>query len=210
MFAGLTSARDRRISDTARVEAFSDGVFAIAITLLVLEIHVPDAVEIHDAGGLVPALLPLWPAFLSYLASFLTIGVIWLNHHRVFTVIVKVDRVLNWWNLMLLLAVAFIPFPNALVAQTLPEGIQSADARSAAVIYGVVFTLATVPWVFIWLHVRRRPELVGHQVSASRWRTYIRRPLIGMGIYAVSAVLGYFLPLPAVILYIALAVFFAL
>jgi uncharacterized membrane protein len=210
MFAGLTSARDRRISDTARVEAFSDGVFAIAITLLVLEIHVPDAVEIRNAGGLVPALLPLWPAFLSYLASFLTVGVIWLNHHRVFTVIVKVDRVLNWWNLMLLLAVAFIPFPNALVAQTLPEGIQSADARSAAVIYGAVFTLATVPWVFIWLHVRRRPDLVGHLVTAGQWRMYIRRPLIGMGIYAASAVLGYFLPLPAVILYIALAVFFAL
>jgi len=210
MFAGLASARDLRVTGTGRVEAFSDGVFAIAITLLVLEIHVPDTAEIRAAGGLVRALLPLWPAFLSYLASFLTIGVIWLNHHRVFTVIVKVDRTLNWWNLMLLLTVAFIPFPNALVAQTLLEGVQSADARAAAAIYGVVFTLATMPWVFIWLHVRRHPELMGHHVAAAQWRIYILRPVIGLAIFAAAALLGLFLPVAALLLYIGLAVFFAL
>jgi len=90
-------------SDTARTEAFSDGVFAIAITLLGLKGHIPDAERIRGAGGLLPALLQLWPGFLSYLASFVTIGVIWLNHHAVFAKIAAVDQTVRWSNLLLLL-----------------------------------------------------------------------------------------------------------
>src|SRR5436190_1251361 len=99
-------------NETARVEAFSDGVFAIAITLLILEIRVPPSAA---RDGLGPALAHLWPSFLAFLASFMTIGVMWLNHHRLFNLIHRSDDGLVAFNLLLLLGITWIPFPTALL-----------------------------------------------------------------------------------------------
>ncbi len=118
---------------TNRIEAFSDGVFAIAITLLVLELRVPDA----PAGHLAEALLHQWPAYASYVVSFLIIGIIWVNHHAMFQHIVKADRTLVFLNLLLLLCVSFIPFPTALLADFFHAG---ADQYVAAVVYSTTMT----------------------------------------------------------------------
>ena len=117
---------------TGRVEAFSDGVFAIAITLLVLEIGIePDAFE--DPWQ---ALADEWPSYLAYVTSFLTIGSVWLAHHRLFVALERVDTVTMRLNLLLLMAVSFLPFPTALMAEALDL---SRDAeRAAVVVYGVV------------------------------------------------------------------------
>jgi len=97
--------------ETLRIEAFSDAVFAIAITLLVLEIKVP-----HDGspGGLPRALLHLWPSYLAFLTSFCTIGMMWINHHRLFTFIQTADETLIAINLVLLLLISWVPFPTAM------------------------------------------------------------------------------------------------
>src|SRR5205823_4134021 len=107
------SARARRGEPMTpgRTEAFSDGVFSIAATLLVLDLKVP-AVN----GDLLPALWRLWPAYASYAVSFLTIGIIWMNHHTIFAHLRRVDRRLQVLNLILLLIVALIPFPTSILA----------------------------------------------------------------------------------------------
>jgi uncharacterized membrane protein len=117
----------------SRLEAFSDGVLAIAITLLVIEIRPP---ELHGET-LARALWEQWPSYVAYVVSFLTIGVIWLNHHRVFTQVVRVDGPLLVLNLNLLLWTALIPFPTAVVADYLGEGGE--PARTAVALYGAVF-----------------------------------------------------------------------
>src|SRR5205085_3090480 len=121
-------------SETARAEAFSDGVFAIAITLLIIEVHIPSRGHAETLGH---ELLRLWPSYLGYLTSFLTIGVMWINHHHVFTYITRSDRTLLFLNTLLLMMVAFVPFPTAVLAQF----IRTDGARPAALLYGATLTL---------------------------------------------------------------------
>ena len=114
---------------TSRLEAFSDGVFAIAITLLVLELHVPETGD----RSLARALAHEWPQFAAYLTSFLIIGIMWVNHHSMFREITRVDRPLLFLNLLLLLWTALLPFPTELIARYLRAG--GADAHVAAAVY---------------------------------------------------------------------------
>src|SRR5438876_999978 len=114
---------------TTRLEAFSDGVFAIAATLLVLELRVPP-----DTTDLVGALLRLWPAYAAYLVSFLTIGIIWVNHHTLLEHCTRVDRRFLYLNLLLLIAVGIVPFPTSLVDQYI---LADHGATAALVVYGL-------------------------------------------------------------------------
>jgi uncharacterized membrane protein len=106
-------------SDTARIEAFSDGVFAIAITLLIIEVHVPAREHAETLGH---ELLRIWPSYLGYLTSFLTIGVMWINHHYVFELIDRVDRMMLLLNTLLLMLIAFVPFRPPCSAQFVETG----------------------------------------------------------------------------------------
>jgi TMEM175 potassium channel family protein len=135
-------------NETARIEAFSDGVFAIAITLLILEIRVPPTAE-HD--GLAKALAHLWPSYLAFLASFMTIGVMWLNHHRLFTLIKTADDGLIAFNLLLLLGITWLPFPTALLA----EHLLGADARTAGVVYAGSFFGIAIVFNLMWRYAVR-------------------------------------------------------
>src|SRR2546423_8681001 len=128
---------------TSRIEAFSDGVFAIAITLLVLEIKVPTHSEDlwHDLGQ-------LWPSYVGFVVSFFTIGVIWVNHHRQFELFVRADRTLMFLNLQLLLWVAFIPFPTSLVAEYFREGVHE-DVASA--VYAGTFLAMGLSFFAMWV-----------------------------------------------------------
>src|SRR5579883_2275203 len=114
---------------TGRLEAFSDGVFAVAITLLIFNVQVP---HVEDAA-VGRALLAQWPAYASYVVSFLTIGIIWVNHHGLFTRVQRIDRVLLFLNLALLMVVAFLPFPTALLGEYI---LGQQASRIAALVYG--------------------------------------------------------------------------
>jgi uncharacterized membrane protein len=165
----------------ARLEAFSDGVLAIAITLLVIEIRPP---EVHEGESLAHALWGLWPSYLAYLVSFLTIGVIWLNHHGIFQQIARVDGPLLVLNLNLLLWTALIPFPTAVVADHLAAGGEA--ARTAAALYSGVLLLMSLAFgaLFAWvthddrlLHRLPPPEVV----RAARLRF-----MVGLVVYLVA------------------------
>src|SRR4030081_383988 len=123
-----SSAHNGRVR-TSRLEAFSDGVVAIAATLLVLELRVPP-----DSPDLMRALLDVWPAYAAYLVSFLTIGIIWVNHHTLLEHCTRVDRRFLYLNLLLLIAVGIVPFPTALVDQYI---LSDHGATAALVVYGL-------------------------------------------------------------------------
>ena len=133
---------------TSRTEAFSDGVFAIAATLLVLELKIPQV----EAGELLGALLEAWPSYATYAVSFLTIGIIWVNHHTILDRVSRADRPLLFINLVFLMVVAAIPFPTALLADYLREGH---DDRLAAAIYGGTMWAMGLAICAIWAYVVR-------------------------------------------------------
>jgi uncharacterized membrane protein len=144
-----------------RLEAFSDGVFAIAITLLVLEIRVPPAQDLASPDRLIPALAALWPSYLGYVVSVVTIGIMWANHHNLFRLIGTVSHGLILANLLLLLGVGFVPFPTALLAATLgtPSG------QIGVLVYAATFVGIAVAFNVLWYEVRRRPGVLRSNVD---------------------------------------------
>src|SRR5215813_5730977 len=124
-------------SETARIEAFSDGIFAIAITLLILEIKIPHQ---QEQGHLGTALLRQWPSYVAFFLSFTYIGIMWINHHRMFNHIKRANDVLLVLNLLLLLGVTVVPFPTAVLA----EHLGGPDERTAAIVYNCTFFLIAI------------------------------------------------------------------
>lgn len=192
------------MTDTARLEAFSDGVLAVAITLLVLDLRDPGA---HVPHGLAHALLDQWPGYATYAVSFLTIGVIWVNHHDVFDRIAVVDRRLKFINLMLLLVVVLIPFSTALLAHHLRDG---ANAHAAAMFYGLVAMAMGLAFTAMWVYLGRHPELLadGHDAAYARGRS-VRTALAGPSVYVVATVVGLISAAASLMLYAAVPVYFA-
>ena len=135
--------------ETNRVEAFSDGVFAIAITLLILAVGI-DGAPHGDLGSISTG---LWPAYLAYAASFLTIGIMWINHHLIFRQFARVDGPMLILNVLLLMLIAFAPFPTRVVAEFARSG---ADRRDAALLYGLTMTITAICFNVLWFYGSRR------------------------------------------------------
>jgi uncharacterized membrane protein len=175
-------------ADTARLEAFSDGVFAIAITLLVLEIKVPSSIELLRLGGLWPALAERWPNYVGYAMSFLIIGIMWANHHALFQYIRRADRPLMLANLLLLMGVGFLPFPTAILAEHLAEP----TARTqATVFYGATLIFTSLTFNLVWWTGRRRRRLLGSAFNEQGLRTITRRYAFGPISYALATGLAF-------------------
>ncbi|HEY5994038.1 MAG TPA: TMEM175 family protein [Gallionellaceae bacterium] len=149
-------------SETARIEAFSDGVFAIAITLLVLSIKVPNPDVVSDRG-LAISLAALWPAYLAFFTSFVTVLVIWVQHHWIFTQIRRADHPLLYWNGLLLLFVTFVPFPTGLLA----EYLLHPEAKVAASLYTGNFLIISVVFHGLWRHVSKSGGLLPSSAISS-------------------------------------------
>ena len=156
-----SSGTDRR-RGPERLEAFSDGVFAIAITLLVLEIRVPSGDQLDDPNELIKALGALWPSYVGYLISFVTIGIIWANHHNLFRLVARVSHGLVLANLLLLLTVGFVPFPTALLAATL----ETPSAQIGVLVYAATFIAVAIAFNVLWYEIRTRPGVLRADVEA--------------------------------------------
>jgi uncharacterized membrane protein len=192
-------------SETDRAEAFSDGVFAIAVTILVLGLAAPP----HRSGGLGHALVHQWPAYLGYVASFSYIAVIWLNHHQAFVRIRMMDRGLHAANLLLLFVTAALAFPTGVVADALQTDASGADARVAVALYAGVAAAMCVSWVALYHHLRRHPELLESTVESGYVRHGIIRSWAGALIYGVVGVLGVLVtPLIALVAFALLPAFY--
>ena len=184
----------------ARTEAFSDGVFSIAATLLVLDLKVPEA-----NGDLLSALARQWPAYASYAVSFLTIGIIWMNHHTIFAHLRRVDRPLQVLNLLLLLVVALIPFPTSILATYLESGH---DQAAAGAIYGLVMTAMGLSFGSLWMYVLRLDDLRITTISAARKRQLLLRFAVGTPIYAAGIGLAFVSARLSLFVYAALAIYY--
>jgi uncharacterized membrane protein len=181
---------------TGRVEAFSDGVFAIAITLLIIEIRPP-----QPSDHLGHELLLLWPSYLGYTVSFLIIGVVWLNHHLMFRHIVRADRILLVLNLLLLMNVAFLPFPTAVLADALARG---ASERVAVMLYGGTLVVGGVLFNAVWLYAARGHRLLGGHLTPAQARRITLSFLPGPAAYGLAAIVGLALPAAGLVLYVVL------
>jgi len=189
--------------DRSRLEAFSDGVFAVAITLLALDLTVPG----HGDGPLIDQLYDKWPAFLAYLISFFMIGIVWVNHHALVRSITKVDRLLLFLNLVLLLFVVLIPFATATEADYFPAN--DADGQLAMVLYAGVFLGMSAGFgaIFEWtLHGER----VGQPLPRERhWAARAR--FVGGGlVYVVAIIVATFNAVAAFVLIVLVAVYYIL
>ncbi|MEU1944659.1 MULTISPECIES: TMEM175 family protein [unclassified Streptomyces] len=193
------------LSDTARAEAFSDAVFAIAMTLLVLGLTTPA----HPPGGLGDALARQWPAYLGYAASFSYIAVIWLNHHRAFLRIRSMDRGLHAANLLLLFTTAALAFPTDVVATELQADAWGTDAKVAVVLYAALAAAMCLSWAALYHHLHRRPELLEGTIEPTYVRHGSLRSWIGALAYALAGVLGVLVtPLAALGAFVLLPVFY--
>jgi uncharacterized membrane protein len=185
---------------TARFEAFSDGVFAIAATLLVLEFSAKPG---SDLGS---ELLHLWPSYLAYVTSFLTIGIIWMNHHHTVSLLGRTDRTMLFINILLLLTIAFLPFPTKLVAQNLNSG--HAGEQAAALAYAATFVLMAALHLVWWGYARKDRRLIADGTSDSALRAVDRAYLPGVFMYGTVFVVAFFSPLAAVLITFAIAAFY--
>jgi uncharacterized membrane protein len=189
---------------TGRVEAFSDGVFAIAITLLVLDIHVPEP----GRGTLGHELLAQWPTYAAYVISFLTIGIIWINHHATFSRLRRVDHSILMWNLALLLTVGILPFTTSLMATYLKEG---SGENLAAAVYGASFLLMGAVFVGLNRHILLgRPRLLESTMSDAAARRTLHFAALGQIPYLVATLLAFVSPYITIVICGATAIYYSL
>jgi uncharacterized membrane protein len=174
---------------TGRVEAFSDGVFAIVVTLLVLEIHVPEPDAAHSLGH---ELLAQWPSYAAYVVSFMTVGIIWINHHAMFSRLAVVDHSILILNLLLLLVVAALPFTTSLMATYLKEGH---GENLAAAIYGASFLLMGHVFGVLNKHIlMRRAGLMKVKLSFEARRRALHFARLGQIPYLAAVALAFVSP----------------
>ena len=186
---------------TSRTEAFSDGIFAIAATLLVLELKVPQV----EPGGLADALLESWPSYATYVVSLLTIGIIWVNHHAVLDRIREVNCPLLFMNLMFLMAVAANPFPTALLGDYLQAGH---DERLAAAVYGGTMSLMGVTFGAIWAYAVLSDNLLHARVDRTRARRSLWIFAAGTPLYVLAIGASLLSATLALVIYALLALFY--
>jgi uncharacterized membrane protein len=186
----------------ARLEAFSDGVFAIAITLLVLTITSPE-----NYRRLGSELADRWPSYAAYLVSFAVIGIMWLNHHTVFGHFARVDRNVVYLNLALLATVVFIPYPTGIFGQALQRG---EGERVAAVVYSVTMTVNALAWAAVWLYGSSRRRLLDDAFPEEQRRTATVLFTFGTGIYMATIVVAVINAYACLALHGALVVYYAL
>ncbi len=195
----------RHLDSCHRSEALSDGVFAITLTLLVLEIHRPSPAP----GELAADLIKAWPAYVAYVMAFCYAGIIWLNHHAIYRCLAKVDLTLNYLNLLGLGATVLIPFPAVVMADAFRAG-DMVNERAAVVLYAIICGLMSAAWIPIFPYLARHPELVKPEAPEGLFAAQISRPLVGVASYALAALLGWFVsPWLAIALFIFMIIYHA-
>lgn len=196
----MSTQLDQGLPGPGRLEAFSDGVLAIVITLLVLEIKAPHLAAPSDGGEALAALAALGPKFLGYLLSFFFVAVFWVNHHRFFRLVERVDTRLLWLNTLLLLALSFIPFPTAMIGEYPTNPVSLA-------LFAVVLMLAGVAFNLMWRQAQAR-QLYHAGVAPAVVASAAARGLIGPVAYSLAALVAFIFPPAAWAIFIIVPLFY--
>lgn len=186
----------------SRLESFSDGVFAIAITLLVLTLAQP-----NNYHRLAHQLENRWPSLAAYVVTFLVIGIMWLNHHTLFRHLGYVDRPLIYLNLLLLMTIVFLPYPTGVFGQALERG---SGEKTAAVFYSITMFLNACCWIGLWLHASRGRRLLGPDFPEERRGRMTVLFTAGGGVYAIAVGIAFVSAYACLAFHAALAAYYAL
>ena len=189
--------------NTSRIETFADGVFAIAATLLLLNVDAQISEDVHDLGT---ELLHIWPSYLAYAVSFVTIGIMWINHHTVMSQIDRTDRRFLVATVGLLLCIAFVPFPTRLVA----EHIRGDGARDAALAYGFTMVATAIMFSVTWFYASRGKRLLRPDADPAIVTGISRSYLPGPFIYLAATLVAFASPTTSVVLFMAIALFYVI
>jgi uncharacterized membrane protein len=196
--------------ETGRLEAFSDGVFAVAITLLVLTIKIPGvdvpASQLPNDKQLWAVLLSEWPMLAAYTTSFATIGVMWINHHRLYTHIKRTNTILMLLNLLLLLVIVFIPVPTAIVAEYLVHP----DQHAAALLYSGTMVILAVCYNLLWRYASYHNRLLSKNADIRAVKAINKQYWFGPVVYFLAFILALFSTPASLTLNFLLALFFAI
>ena len=185
--------------DSRRAEAFSDGVFAVAITILVFGL-----LDIGSGTLSAQVLLHAWPHYFAYVVSFLTIGIMWMNHHTILGHVTRVDRPLLVLNLLLLMVIVAIPFPTQLVA----EHLRGSGGTAAMVTYGLVMIAMSAGFTAIWVYVVTHAPSLGAAVPQGTLRRSIPGFTLGGAAYVAATLIALWSPVAALIVFGLLAVYY--
>jgi uncharacterized membrane protein len=191
------------LAESSRVEAFSDGVFAIALTLLVLDLQAPS----DSRGTFLHALLQAWPSYLALLASFLNISAIWVHHHDLFTRVRRVDARLICANLGLLLVASLFPFPAAVISAALRHGDRS-DQITASLLYATVGFLVPIAWIVLYRLLARTPQLLTDEHGVAFMSTAQRRATVSLIVYPLAGAVAFLDPVISLVAFAAVPFFF--
>jgi uncharacterized membrane protein len=184
---------------TSRLEAFSDGVFAVAITLLVLEIHVPTGENLWHQ------LKEEWPSFAAFVVSFWVIGTIWVNHHGLLDHLKRVDLPVLYLNLLVLMTVVFIPFATALMAEHLKSG---ADENVAALVFALSQLAMGIAFNLFWIYVVKHRRELGVEIPDEEIRRMSIGFMIGSPIYVVAVIMAFISPAVVLVIIAATAAYY--
>jgi uncharacterized membrane protein len=189
-----------------RLEAFSDGVFAIAITLLILEVKIPHVEEVRP-GDLAHLLTHLWPSYGAYILSFVMIGIYWANHHHICRFFTRSDHAFNLLHVLFLMCIAFIPFPTAILGQY----VIYPEARRAAVAFYVLgMLLPSIAWTLVWWYASSGSRLIDQDVD----RAFVRRLnvqfIASISLYASALVIALWVPMVSLAICIGLTLLYLL
>ncbi|HEY7397523.1 MAG TPA: TMEM175 family protein [Gaiellaceae bacterium] len=187
------------MSDTARLETFSDGIFAIAATLLILDVN------LSGDGSVAHQLVQAWPSYAAYAISFATLGIVWVNHHTVFKQIGSVDRTFLFINVLFLMVVAFTPFPTRVLADNMRE-----QSKAAAVAYGLTYTSMAVCFVSLWFYAAGKRRLIAAAADQRMVSGISRSFAPGAFVYAIATLSALLSAVLAVVLFAAIAIFYVI
>jgi uncharacterized membrane protein len=194
---------EQRLAESTRLEAFSDGVFAIALTLLVLDLHAPTG----EAKSFSESLADEWPVYLAYLSAFLNIAAIWVHHHEVFARVRRVDVRLLCLNLVLLLVASLFPWPASVISAAVRHGTH-ADLVTACLLYAGVGLLVPVAWIPLYRYLEATPQLLASPGDKAFMHDGAGRALVSLAGYPLAGALALFAPIAAVAVYALIPVFF--
>jgi uncharacterized membrane protein len=179
-----------KLQDSSRMEAFSDGVFGFAVTLIILDIRVPHIGEGRDGNVLWRSLLELWPSFLALVLSFVTVFIMWMNHHVMFKCLRGIDARIAIANGLVLLLIMMVPFPTALVA----EYLTSPSASTACAVYSAFFILVNAAFIRLWHSATKNGRMLKPEVSPEFVNGITKHLYIGLSVYVIATIVAFLLP----------------